>query len=599
VTLRAAIDSLNDEQREAVLHSGDTVVLAGPGSGKTDTVVLKVAYLLSSEIRPPRGVACITFSTDAAREFTIRLRRQGLRPGPRLFLGTVHGFCLTRVIRPYARLAGVPELGERTVLSASRQQRLIQRALDLEDVAENAAYFGTTLSVIRKAMACEESLDPYDRRHLNVAQRYEQLLVGEQLIDFDAMTFEALRLIRNDGAVADLLVARYPWLAVDEYQDLGGVLHKIVGRLREVGARIFAVGDPDQCVYGFNGANPRYLNELELEPGFLPIRLRFNYRSGRRLIDAAEAALDASRGYEPDPERTDEGEVIFNPCPPGLESQARSIVEYLLPGLFDTGVSPHEIAILYRGRGPVLDAVVEELSDAGMPYILERDTAFPGTQLVKWLQRSAIWAIDPTAPDVDGFSDLAVSYLGLVADAGRGGGEGDLADRARLMRALDGGLSPEEDLSSWVRRLDAQLDLGAMLAEDGSRPDDAESLSILSYPPESAEVTTVADFARGAQMRGRVVVTTYHASKARQFDVVILPGLQETIMPGARWNRQLRRNETPELPEDRRLFYVAFTRARYQVILCYSPSFINVNGYVVEGHSRFVDEIAERLAIDP
>jgi DNA helicase-2/ATP-dependent DNA helicase PcrA len=448
-------------------------------------------------------------------------------------------------------------------------------------------------------MACEESLDAYDRRHLKVAERYEHLLFDEQLIDFDAMTFEALRLLRSDEAVADLLVARYPWLAVDEYQDLGGVLHNIVVRLREVGARIFAVGDPDQCVYGFNGANPRYLNDLELEPGFRPIRLRFNYRSGRRLIDAAEAALDATRGYEADPERADEGEVIFNPCPPGLDSQAQSIVDELLPGLFNAEVEPHEIAILYRGRGPVLDAVIEELSAAGVSYIVERDTKFPGTQLVKWLQRCAIWALDPTAPDVEGFSDLAVPYLGLVADAGRGKGDGDLADRVRLMRALDGGLSAEEDLSSWVRRFAAQLDLDALLAEDGSRPDDAESLSTLSHPPVSAEAATVADFARGAQMQGRVVVTTYHSSKARQFDVVILPGLQETIMPGARWNRQLRRNETPDLAEDRRLFYVAFTRARHQVILCYSPSFTNANGYAVDGHSRFVDEIGARLVVDP
>ncbi len=599
MTLRTAIDSLNDEQREAVLHDGNTVVLAGPGSGKTDTVVLKVAHLLLREIRPPRGVACITFSADAAREFTIRLRRHGLRPGPRLFLGTVHGFCLTRIIRPYARLAGAPELAERTVLSPGRQQQLIQRALDLEDVTENPAYFGTTLGVIRKAMACEESLDPYDRRHLAVAQRYEGLLSDQEVIDFDAMTFEALRLLRSDDVVADLLVARYPWLAVDEYQDLGGVLHNIVVSLRESGAKIFAVGDPDQCVYGFNGAHPRYVNQLEIGEGFHPIRLRFNYRSGRRLIDAAEAALDSSRGYESDPERTDEGEVIFNSCPPGLDAQARSIVDHLLPGLLRAGVPLHEIAVLYRARGLVLDSVVERLSAADMSYIVERDTKFPGTPLVKWLQRCAIWALDPTSPDVDGFSDLAVPYLGLIADAGRGRSEGDLVDRSRLMSALDAGIAAEEDLSSWVRRFAARLDLDALLAEEGSRPDDAESLSTLSNPAENADAATVADFARGAQMQGRVVITTYHSSKGRQFDVVILPGLQETIMPGARWNRELRRNETPDIAEDRRLFYVAFTRARHQVILCYSASFTNAYGYTVEGHSRFVDEIGARLGIEP
>jgi DNA helicase-2/ATP-dependent DNA helicase PcrA len=109
----------------------------------------------------------------------------------------------------------------------------------------------------------------------------------------------------------------------------------------------------------------------------------------------------------------------------------------------------------------------------------------------------------------------------------------------------------------------------------------------------------VADFARGAKIHGRVVVTTYHSSKGRQFEVVVLPGLQETIMPSARWNPRLRRKDTPNLIEDRRLFYVGLTRARRQAILCYSPSFQNRNGYLVDGHSRFVDEVAARLGVDP
>ena len=598
LTLSAAIAALNEEQREAVLHGGETVVLAGPGSGKTDTVVLKVAYLLAREVRPPRGVACITFSTDAAREFTVRLRRHGLRPGRELFLGTVHGFCLTRIIRPYARLAGLPGLAERSVMSEVRQQTLLQRALDLEGVAENPAYFKARLATIRKAMACEEATDPYEPSHVSVARRYEQLLLDQGLIDFDAMTFEALRLLRSDDGVADLLVARYPWLAVDEYQDLGGPLHKILLRLREAGAKIFAVGDPDQCVYEFTGANPRYLAELEGTPGFRPIRLRFNYRAGRRLIDAAEAALDVVRGYQADPARTDEGEVIFNSCPPGLETQARAIVEGLLPELLGAGVSPHEIAVLYRGRGLVLDAVLERLSASNVPYIVERDATFPKTPLVMWLQRCAIWALDPTAPNVDGFAELVIPYLGLVTDAGRGQGDSDLSDRARLVSALESTVTAEENLSSWVRRIAAQLDLISLLDADGFRPDDVEALLVLSKQADHGEAPTVADFAHGARVHGRVVVTTYHSSKARQFDVVILPGLQETIMPGARWNKKLRRNETPEMAQDRRLFYVAFTRARRQVVLCYSPWFRNQNGYRVDGHSRFVDEIAGRLGVD-
>jgi len=598
LSLSAAIAALNEQQRDAIIHEGNTVVLAGPGSGKTDTVVLKVAHLLTQEVRPPRGVACITFSADAVREFTIRLRRQGLRPGPRLFLGTVHSFCLTRIIRPYARLAGVAELAERTVASAPERGRLLQRALDSQDVSENPAYFDTTLGVIRKALACEESLDSFDPRHVAVAHDYEESLHRQRLIDFDGMTFEALRLLQTDSATSDLLVARYPWVAVDEYQDLGGPLHKIVLCLHSAGTNIFAVGDPDQCVFGFSGANPRYLNELEIDPSFYVVRLRFNYRAGRRLIDAAEAALDVTRGYEADPNRTDEGEVILNPCPPGLEYQARSVIDEFVPALLESGVPAHEIAILYRGRGPMLDVLTERLAAADLPYILERDETFPITPLIKWLQRCAIWELDPTAPDIDGYSELVIPYLQLVDDAGGAQAEVDLNRWGRLIRSLDSGVRPEDPLGPWIRHVVDGLDLHRLLSRDGSRPDELESLSALERQTLEGDIPTISDFARGARVWGRIVVTTYHSSKGRQFDVVHLPGLQETIMPGARWNREAQRNETPEIVEDRRLFYVALTRARRQVVLTYSPSFTNRYGYRVQGHSRFVDEIASRLSLE-
>jgi DNA helicase-2/ATP-dependent DNA helicase PcrA len=599
LTLRTAIAALNTEQREAVLYNDNTVVLAGPGSGKTDTVVLKVAYLLASEIQPPRGVACITFSNEAAREFTMRLRRHGLRPGPQLFLGTVHGFCLTRIIRPYARVTGAADLAERVVLSMPRRRALIERALEVEGVTENPTYFDPTLSTIRKALACDETLEPYDPRHVGVSRRYEQLLVDQRAIDFDAMTFEALRLLRTENVVVDLLVARYPWLAVDEYQDLGGPLHNIVLALREGGAKIFAVGDPDQCVYGFSGAHPRYFSDLASDTDFHCIRLRFNYRAGRRLIDAAEAALGASRGYEPDPERGDEGEVRFAHCEPGLETQAKLVAEELLPELMADGVPAHEIAILYRGRGPMLDELVKHLAIRGVPHIVERDASFPDSPLVKWLQRCAIWALDSSALDIDGFSDLAIPYLNLVADAGQSNGRGEIHDRVRLMRVLDSPVVPGDELGSWIRRFDDLAHLDELLACDGSRPDDRDALTVLEHAVGDGDGPTVADFARGAKIHGRVVVTTYHSSKGRQFEVVVLPGLQETIMPSARWNPRLRRKDTPNLIEDRRLFYVGLTRARRQAILCYSPSFQNRNGYLVDGHSRFVDEVAARLGVDP
>jgi superfamily I DNA/RNA helicase len=139
--LQRLVDRLNPEQRAAVEADGNTVVLAGPGSGKTDTIVLKVAVLMQREVRPPRGVACITYGNDAVREFTIRLRHLGIRSDRRLFLGTVHGFCLNRVLRPYAALVGDPSLARPSVLSPKAQRDAVQAALDAVGVDDDPQYF--------------------------------------------------------------------------------------------------------------------------------------------------------------------------------------------------------------------------------------------------------------------------------------------------------------------------------------------------------------------------------------------------------------------------------------------------------------------------
>src|SRR5207244_8466713 len=185
-----------------------------------------------------------------------------------------------------------------------------------------------------RAVSCQETmLRHFDDLHLRVARTYEARLAANQEVDFEGMTLEALKIIETSPTVRDLLVARYPWLAIDEYQDLGGPLHRIVLALHSAGCRIFAVGDPDQCIFGFTGADPTYLSELERHPDFHVIRLRFNYRSGARLITAAEASLGTTRDYAPDPNRIDLGQIEFEEVAGGLGGQARHIAHDLVPQL--------------------------------------------------------------------------------------------------------------------------------------------------------------------------------------------------------------------------------------------------------------------------
>lgn len=590
---------LNDEQQLAVEHNGSTVVLAGPGSGKTHTLVEKICHLFRHEVAEPFAIACLTFNNDAVDEFTTRLRARGLRPGRHLFLGTVHKFCLTRVIRPYAHLVNRASLRSREVLSVEDQRSLLERALDRNGVNEDPRWLDATLTRIRKDIACNEDLSGHDERHVAVARSYEDLLEETGKIDFDAMTFEALRLIEQTPAIADLIVSRYPWIAVDEYQDLGGVLHRIVMSLHASGSKIFAVGDPDQCVYEFSGARPSTVMALTDEASFKQIRLRYNYRSGYRLIEAAETALAIQRGYEPDPQRVDLGVVDLICCPPGIEEQARAIANTTIPKLSARGVPLHEIAVLYPGKGQVLDSLREAFDEALTAYQLERESKFPTVPTVRWLQRCAGYALGDDSTNYMMLSDLATSYRMLAGEARGLWEQNELRRYATLYRSLaerDG----EQLLGDWLDQTITEFELLDLLTSAG-RAEDVQALRELqaTIADQGKEGPTLAEFAGGGTADGKVIVTTYHSSKGRQFDIVLLPGLQETLVPRTRWSRATGRLEVTNMDEERRLFYVALTRSRKLAVLYYSASFTNRNRQNVAGRSMFIDEIADRLNLVP
>ena len=579
----------NDEQREAILHDGSTVVLAGPGSGKTDTIVAKVTRLLQDDVPAPRGVACLTYGNDAVREFTDRLRANDVNSGHRLFLGTVHRFCMQRVLRPFADLCGRPELVNPRVLTAREQLAVRGESLDrVGAVGEDPTWLEPVFTTIRRAIACDEDLSGFEDQRVAAAIAYDELLVEAGAVDFEAMTLSALRLLETEVDLRPLVVARYPWIAIDEYQDLGGPLHRIVTVLHDAGMNIFAVGDPDQCIFGFTGADPAYLNELAGHPDFHKVELKFNYRAGARLIAAAHASLGETRPHVADPSRSDPGAIEITEVPGGLLGQASYVVHDLVPDLLANGVPAEQIAILYKNKGDLLDALASEFNDSTVDFFVERDARFPSGPIVRWLQLCATRTLDP-----DGNQPLSelVALHPLRLDRPSDGSD-ELALRRALIDAT-APADPDTPLDLWVDTLDSRLELTSRLAVSAQNRDDVDALTAL----RGADYTAIrlADFARGVHVAGRVVVTTLHSAKGRQFDVVIMPGLQRTLFPQTRWHAATRTDRPTDLAGDRRLLYVGITRARDQVHLVHSQRFTNRYGYDVSGRSPFIDEIQQRL----
>lgn len=604
--LEAEFRRLNDEQKEAVRHDGNTVVLAGPGSGKTATLVVKVAHLIQDVVTAPCGVACITYGRDAAGEFKHRLASFGIKPGHRLFLGTVHGFCLRHIVRPFGAFVGDSYVETASVVLDPTTDLHLQTALNEAGVNEKVNWFRPTLGRIRKSKACGEDLRGYQSNQILAAERYEELLRENGQLDFEAIVLESLKILRRDPAIRELLNSKFPWLVVDEYQDLGGPLHQIVTVLTEkLSARVFAVGDPDQTIHTFNGADAKYLDDLTVRDSFKTVRLKFNYRSGSKLIAASEAALGAgkARGYLPDPDRVDPGEIYIRQVNGGMAGQVRDTVTTLLPFLAEQGVSLHEVAVLYPRKGALLAELQRQLAEKKIPFIAERDEKFPRSPLIKWLQRAANRMLGPAEDEPVPFEELIWEYSLLLENAGLvDSGDFPLPERARLYIALESRFEPDATLREWLTHMDKSLALTECLAATVLRKEDADEWAKLLKAAENTDpAPTVATFAHYGRVKGKLVITTLHSSKGRQFDAVIMPCVQDGVLPQRSRNRYRGTWDEPvpsRLADDRRLFYVGLTRARRFIFVQYSEQYQDDKGLTLpRGPSRFVKEIKQRLGI--
>jgi DNA helicase-2/ATP-dependent DNA helicase PcrA len=604
--LNEEFQRLNDDQQKAVLSDDNTVVLAGPGSGKTATLVVKIGHLLAEKITPPAGLACITFNNDAVREFRNRLALLGIHSRRSLFLGTVHSFCLTCVLRPYGPLidarfgSGLAVAGEEQALA------LLQQAAEQYVPNPRVDWIAPRIARLRKALACGEDTSGFEDTDPHVLAAYEDLLLHQGVIDFDGIILHALSFISGHQWVRRFVAARFPWLVVDEYQDLGGPLHRIVTSLIGAGVKAFAVGDADQTIYDFTGASPHYLNELAGRGDFTPIALKFNYRSGRRIIDASQAALAPTqpRGYVPDPNRKTEGEVFFLEADGHFADHASKVADAIMAAR-NSGTPWEEIAVFYRSGGGLLDAIKVELTKRQIPFNWERDTRFPTGPLVRWLQATAAWTLATPQDREQTVGELFRFYSDLLNTAGEmERGASTLQSHITFHRFLTQPFEGKAFVRDYLAWADGTMNLQKHVSQCEQHANDLEQYRRLSESvavdgPLSA--ARLVEFAAYGKLKGKVVLTTLHGSKGRQFDSVIIPGCAEGMLPIWTWSRPQRGWAEPNeriVAEARRLFYVGLTRARHNVYLIHSAAFEDRFGNLARlGVSRFVKEIAAKLSM--
>lgn len=601
MNLADEFEQLNDEQKDAVRCPDNLVVLAGPGSGKTATLVVKIAQLLSERIDPPSGLACITYNNEAVGEFRRRLARLGVTPRKGVFLGTVHSFCLNCILRPYAPLVSARFKKGIQVANQEQVEQVFAAAVEEHQPGSDPRWLGPVITRYRRARACGENVSGFGDKDPLVAQALEEGLLKAGLIDFEGMVTSALELIKAHAWIREMLAARFPWLLVDEYQDLGGPLHQIVTTLADDAAiKVFAVGDPDQTIYDFTGASPKYLEALAARADFEDIRLKFNYRSGQRLIDASQAALAPAqpRGYVAHKSQKEPGEVYLLKSSGMNADFAAKTVEAARQAI-EGGEPLHEIAILYRATGPMVVAIRDELLRQELPFVWERDERFPGGPLVRWLQQAAAWSL-ASPGDRPSFSQLVREYLAWAGILATDSPALVLEMRSRLYGFLEEPVPADLLLKDWLPLIERATDLGQVLRTREEATQDRADFEHLLEAVTTGDhrETHFTAFAEPGRVKDKIVLTTLHSSKGRQFGAVVIPGCAEGILPPWPWNRRFRRWDPPTpyaLSESRRLFYVGVTRAKRAVHLVHAEQFEGRFGLVRLGASRFVEEINARL----
>lgn len=584
----------NKGQWEAYESTGNCVILAGPGSGKTKTLTIKMARTMAEEITPPRGIACITYNNQCARELKRRLSNLGVEESKRTSICTLHSFCLQHIVLPFGNMGGFAIPIPLKVAMTTERQKLWHQAVEkIKGPDEPPQDWIFRCEYYRRTHLDRDSTGWYgdNKDAAQIIEAYEKKLSTSGLVDFEVMVYLGLQLVERYEWVRRALRAKFPVLFVDEYQDLGLSLHRIVSCLcLKAGMRLIAVGDPDQSIYGFTGAEPALLHELAKFEQVKRVELKLNYRCGPTIIRASEIALGEAREFESGIEQ--QGMVDIHHRPAGLDDQADFICDSIIPDALGRreGRQRGDIAVLYRTQyeGDIIAKAIERRDwefiriDQGNPY--------PRSPMVYWLEDCAAWCAGGWKSGIIRLSGLVFTWLRFNESMSSDAERRQLL--INLVKFLHSSRQPAQPLSNWLSRFHSQCLKSTLEREVRLRDDYAALKKLTEVCASDSRLAgfTVSAFGGQGGERTHLHLMTLHSAKGLEFDVVIIIGLEDGKLP------DYRANTDNKLKEERRLFYVGLTRARHEVHLVYSGWYATPPGRTIsKGASRFISEVRDSL----
>jgi DNA helicase-2/ATP-dependent DNA helicase PcrA len=582
------LDPLNGAQREAVTHEGGhLLIVAGPGTGKTMTLTHRIAHLVRSARAVPAHVLALTFTNKAATELKERiLKMLPTNAAADVRVSTFHRFCLEILRQESGRINLSPDF---TLCSEWDAQQLAQQvSSEAGHGRRKGPRLLKELPALKMATIHQGGITSSPSDVVPLFQKYQRGLRDLGMLDLDDLLVETLRLFLQHPDVADGYAHAYPWIFVDEYQDTNpGQAALLKCLVRDGSTRLCAIGDPDQAIYGFRGADVRNFFRFSQDfPGSREIFLSRNYRSTQTLLDCASKLLGKENPLKG--EVNGGGPLLIAPCRTQGE-EAEMIVEQIekvIGGIsyfsLDSGrVGSHEegetlgfgdMAVLFRLNAQG-DALEEAFSRAGIPYTRSGEKSLIERHPVKIIWRFLQALL---CPDRHYYRE---SYLSLPE-----------------MKGVDGEKVLEEcaPTGSAIELIERAVSLHGL---DELTEDEADALRRLkemssNFRGAAAAFLDSLSLDRGIDHTGllgdRVSLMSLHAAKGLEWPVVFITGCEDGLIPFTLFGETDRE-------EERRLFYVGVTRAKRRLILSYAKQRL-LNGRSLEMKpSPFLDAIPEGM----
>lgn len=637
--MNSLLTGLNKEQQQAVQHTeGPLLILAGAGSGKTKVLTVRIAHLLAQGVNPYEILA-ITFTNKAAKEMKSRVEGLVGDVANRIWLSTFHSFCAK-----FLRFEIDSFLGYNsnfTIYDTSDSQAVIKAALKALNLDDKYYPVGAMIAAISDAKNKllfasdfrKQARDFYQQKVADVYEYYERELRKNNALDFDDLLLVAVKLLQSNATVLDKYSHRFRYVMIDEYQDTNHAQYLLAKLLASHWKNIAVVGDADQSIYAWRGADIQNILDFEKDyPNCTSIKLEQNYRSTKIILDAANAVIDNNEGRPEKNLWTDkiEGAKIQHFTAQSEHEEAAFIGDTIAKKHDIHDVPYGDMAILYRTNAQ--SRVLEEaLIKRALPYTMVGGTKFYDRKEIKDVLAYLRVLYNP-------FDDLSLlriinvpkrsigaTTVAKLQDYAREKGtslfmtltqlhlidsiKGKTKEKLEEFGILIFTLVSEMEDKTVLDILESILDRTGYLAqlEESTDPQDqaraeniGELLSVAKDFQDTNPSGTVEDFLEQValvndvdsfeQEEAKVTLMTLHAAKGLEFPIVFLCGLEEGLFPHS---RTLMNPE--EIEEERRLAYVGITRAEKELYISNATTrtvFGRTSSYLP---SRFIDEIPEEL----